>query len=340
MMTLRRLFADLLTGSLTLLFLSAPALADLALYERARKEGQVLVYSSFNAAEMVTLKNSFEKKYPGVKVEHLRLAGARLMQRILAEHQAGSDVADSVLIKGETMYVLGQKGLLAKYDPLEDDKNAIDKMFKHPESLWTTVYLGVHSIVYSTRRVASKDVPRRYTDLLRPQWKDKIGVSTTKYIVTYALMDLYGKEKGMDFLKKLAAQNPAAHAGGTLIIELVGAGEFDLGFSVNADSVEAVKKRGAPVDWARLDEPSYGDIQATGVLGKARRPNAARLFSNYLVSKEGQQKLAELNNVVVRKDVEPKIALDRSKLRVIDPAEGNRLDFYMGLINELFVKPS
>jgi len=329
---------NLLSGLLIVGLLSSPAFADPALYERARKEGQVLVYSSFNAAEMVSLKDAFEKKYPGVKVEHLRLAGAKLMQRILAEHQAGRDLADTVLIKGETMHVLGQKGLLARYDPLEDDKNAIDKMFRHPENLWTTVYLAVHSIVYNTRRVTPKDIPRRYTDLLKPQWKDKIGVSTTKYIVTYALMDLYGKEKGMDFLKKLAAQNPVARAGGTLIIELVGAGEFDLGFSVNADSVEAVKKRGAPVDWARLDEPSYGDIQATGVLTKARRPNAARLFSGFLVSKEGQQKIADLDNVVVRKDVEPKITLDRSKLRVIDPAEGNRIDYYMGLINDLFVK--
>jgi len=329
---------NLLSGLLILCLLASPAFADPALYERARKEGQVLVYSSFNAAEFISLKDAFEKKYPGVKVEHLRLAGAKLMQRILAEHQAGSNLADTVLIKGETMHVLGQKGLLAKYDPLEDDKNAIDKMFRHPENLWTTVYLGVHSIVYNTRRVVNKDIPRRYTDLLKPQWKDKIGVSTTKYIVTYALMDLYGKEKGMDFLKKLAAQNPVARAGGTLIIELVGAGEFDLGFSVNADSVEAIKKRGAPVDWARLDEPSYGDIQATGVLSKARRPNAARLFSGFLVSKEGQQKIADLDNVVVRKDVELKIALDRSKLRVIDPAEGNRIDYYMGLINDLFVK--
>ena len=328
-----------LNGLLSLFLVVTSASADTALYERARKEGQVLVYSSFNAVEMVTLKNSFENRYPGIKVEHLRLAGARLMQRVIAEHQAGSDQADSVLLKGETMYVLGQKGLLAKHDPLADDKNAIDKMFKHPDNLWTTVYLGVHSIVYNTRRVAARDI-RRYTDLLKPQWKDKIGVSTTKYIVTYALMDLYGKEKGMEFLKKLAAQNPVARAGGTLIIELVGAGEFDLGFSVNADSVEAVRARGAPVDWARLEEPSYGDIQATGVLIKARRPNAARLFSNFLVSKEGQQKLADLNNVVVRKDVEPKIALDRSKLRVIDPAEGNRIDYYMGLINELFVKSS
>ncbi|HEY3167660.1 MAG TPA: extracellular solute-binding protein, partial [Candidatus Binatia bacterium] len=180
---------NLLSGLLILCWLSSPAFANPALYERARKEGQVLVYSSFNAAEFVSLKDAFEKKYPGVKVEHLRLAGAKLMQRILAEHQAGSNLADTVLIKGETMHVLGQKGLLAKYDPLEDDKNAIDKMFRHPENLWTTVYLGVHSIVYNTRRIAPKDIPRRYTDLLKPQWKDKIGVSTTKYIVTYALMD-------------------------------------------------------------------------------------------------------------------------------------------------------
>ena len=325
-------------GLFCVFVLSSIALADPGLYERARKEGQVLVYSSFNAAEMVLLKDVFEKRYPGVKVEHLRLAGAKLMQRILAEHQAGRDLADTVLIKGETMHVLGQKGVLAKYDPLEMEPEVLDKMFKHPAKLWTTVYLGVHSIVYSTRTVPPKDVPRRYTDLLKPQWKDNIGISTTKYIVTYALMDLYGKEKGMDFLKKLAAQNPRARAGGTLIIELVGAGEFQLGFSVNADSVESVKKRGAPVDWARLDEPSYGDIQATGVLANAKHPNAARLFASFLVSKEGQAKLSELNNVVVRKDVTPKIAVDRSKLRVIDPVEGNRIDYYMGLINDLFVK--
>src|SRR5512139_2737218 len=99
-----RLLGALLTILLSFFLLSAAAAAEPSLYERARKEGQVLVYSSFNAAEMVTLKNSFENRYPGVKVEHLRLAGARLMQRLIAEHQAGSDLADNVLIKGETMY--------------------------------------------------------------------------------------------------------------------------------------------------------------------------------------------------------------------------------------------
>jgi hypothetical protein len=56
----------------------------------------------------------------------------------------------------------------------------------------------------------------------------------------------------------------------------------------------------------------------------------AEWCSGFLVSKEGQQKIADLDNVVVRKDVEPKIAVDRSKLRVIDPAEGNRIDLLHG----------
>jgi len=54
--------------------------------------------------------------------------------------------------------------------------------------------------------------------------------------------------------------------------------------------------------------------------------------------KDSRRLFSPLSNVAARKDVEPKIALDRSKLRAIDPAEGNRIDYYMGLINDLFVK--
>jgi hypothetical protein len=88
--------------------------------------------------------------------------------------------------------------------------------------------------------------------------------------------------------------------------------------------------------------PLYGSSYLTfrHLLLVAPDPVAHRvaLCSSFLVSKEGQQKIADLSNIVVRKDVEPQIALARSKLRVIDPAEGNRIDYYMGLINDLFVK--
>jgi len=320
-----------------LLCFSLRSFADSSLYEKARQEGQVLVYSSSTVSEFSKLKELFEMRYPGVKVEHLRLSGAKLMQRILAEHLAGKNLADSVQIKGEAMWVLAQKGLLAKYDPVEDE-GAVDKIFKHPESLYTTVYLTAHSIVYNTKTVAPEDVPHHYLDLLRPQWKGRIGVNTTKFSILYGLLDFFGKEKGMDFLKQLAAQEPVARAGGTLTTQLVGAGEFNLGFSINADSVENVKDKGAPVDWARLEDPSYGDIQAIGVLANAKHPNASRLFAKFLLSKEGQTKLSDLMNTPIRKDVQPKIAVDRSKLRVIPPSEGNRIDYYMGLMNKLFVK--
>jgi hypothetical protein len=68
---------------LILLFVSLPAFADSSLYEKARQEGLVLVYSSSTVSEFSKLKGLFEKQYSGVKVEQLRLAGAKLMERIL-----------------------------------------------------------------------------------------------------------------------------------------------------------------------------------------------------------------------------------------------------------------
>ena len=324
--------------ALFILFVSFPAFAENSLYEKARQEGQVLVYSSSTVSEFSKLKALFEMRYPGVKVEHLRLSGAKLMQRILAENLAGKNIADSVQIKGEAMWVLAQKGMLAKYDPVEEEGDAIDKIYKHPEGLYTTIYLTAHSIVYNTKAVAPTDVPHHYTDLLRPRWKGRIGINTNKFSVLYGILDFFGKEKGMDFLKKLAAQEPVARAGGTLTTQLVSAGAFDLGFSINAHSVENVKEKGAPVDWARLEDPSYGDVSAIGVLAKAKHPNASRLFEQFLLSKEGQTELSDQMNSPVRKDVESKIAVDRSKLRVIPPSEGNRLDYYMDLMNKLFAQ--
>jgi hypothetical protein len=95
---------------------------------------------------------------------------------------------------------------------------------------------------------------------------------------------------------------------------------------------------GAPAERAHLEDTSKSDIRAIGVLSNAKRPNDSRLFANFRLLKKGQTKLTDLINTSIRKDVQPKIAVDLSKLRVISTVEGNRIDYYMSLMNELFVK--
>lgn len=312
------------------------ARADDALYTKAKSEGKVLLYSSLSTGDTRELQKIFEKKYPGVDLEIYRTGGPKILQKIMAEHRTGNDIADVVMTKGDVIYILLQEKLLAQFNSRE--RNAYDEQFKDPKGHWTDVYPTVHSIAYNTAMVAKSDIPRHYKDLLAPKWKKKIGLNTNNFMFLYAMMDLYGKEDGMEYLKKLAAQDPQVRTGGTLTATLVSAGEFPLAVSINANNVENVKQKGGPVDWAKVEDPLYADLHPVAVMEHASHPNAARLFVEFVISKEGQTVIRNLGRIPARKDVEPKIAIDRSKIRIIEPEEGAKTKYYQGLLDKLFVE--
>jgi ABC-type Fe3+ transport system substrate-binding protein len=204
-----------------------------------------------------------------------------------------------------------------KFDAPE--RKSFEARFKDKDGFWTDVYPTVHSIPYNTKLVAQKDLPRRYTDLLDPKWKGKLGANRNNYMVIAAMIDLYGTEKGEDFIRKLAQQEPQVRSGGTLTATLVGAGEMPLAFMVYANNVENVKESGSPVDWVRVEEPLYAESHPIAIMAKAPHPNAARLLAEFAISKEGQQLISNLGKMPGRSDVQPKIGVDREKLRMIPP---------------------
>lgn len=312
------------------------AFANDTLYEKAKGEGKVLLYSSLSTGDTRELQKIFHKKYPGVQLEIYRTGGPKILQKIMAEHRTGKDIADVVMTKGDVIFILLKENLLAQFNSPE--RNAFDEQFKDPQGYWTDVYPTVHSIAYNTATVSEADIPRYYKDLLKPKWKRKLGLNTNNFMFLYAMIDLYGKEAGMDYLKKLASQEPEVRTGGTLTTTLVAAGEFPLAVSINANNVENVKQKGGPVDWARVKEPLYADLHPVGVMAKAPHSNAAQLFVQFAISKEGQTIIRDLGRIPARGDVEPKIAVDRSKLRIVDPEEGAKTKYWQGLLDKLFVK--
>ena len=76
-------------------------------------------------------------------------------------------------------------------------------------------------------------------------------------------------------------------------------------------SVEHVKELGSPVDWVRIEDPLYGEPHPAAVMARAPHPNAARLFVEFAISKEGGQLMSKLGKVPGRSDVQPKIGVDR-----------------------------
>ena len=163
-------------------------------------------------------------------------------------------------------------------------------------------------------------------------------VNLTNFMWSYGILKLYGREKGTGFLKALSAQQPRGERSSSLSAQLIAAGEFDIGVSLNTNIVSAMKSREAPVDWARVREPLFADLQAIGLLANGRNSNAARLFIDHLLSKETQSSLAETGRNVVREDVAPPDGLDLKKIQIIGPEGRLEAEKYQSLMLNLFTK--
>jgi iron(III) transport system substrate-binding protein len=66
------------------------------LVEGAKREGKVVWYTTLAAEQNKQIANTFEAKYPGVKVETFRTGSSALVQRVLNEAQAGRHIVDAI----------------------------------------------------------------------------------------------------------------------------------------------------------------------------------------------------------------------------------------------------
>ena len=327
----RRMLAAL---AVTVVELAYSSGAFSAAYEEAKKEGRVVVYTSLNLEDSQPLADAFSGRYPGIKVEINRQGSSSLVTKILTERRVGKrDNADLVLTGADSLDLMLMEApdILQKYNSRERPAEE--------RGLYSAVYFTIQTIAYNTRAVTGADVPRRYADLLRDHWKGKTAINLNNYGWIYAMLDFFGAEKGMDFLRKFAAHNPKPGRGTTLMVQQwLGAGEVEMALPLNHDGINIFKSKGLAVDWARLEDPLYADIHTVGILGMTRSPNAARLLVDFILSREGQTLLAKSGNSVMREDISVKDDIDRKKLRFLSAQARAGADKHQNIMNELFSK--
>lgn len=313
---------------------SAP---DPKLIEAAKKEGGLVWYTAMAIDTAKPLADGFEKKFPFLKVNYIRVGTAQMINRVITETLAGKWDFDAVTVLG--MDALVKRNIFAPY--LSPERNAFDDEFKDPKGLWTGVYHNNIVLAYNTKQVSEKDAPKDYADLLEPKWKGRIGMDERDYTWYGTLVNAWGREKSERYMKQLAQQSPIFRRGHALIAQLVVAGEFPLGW-VYSFRVETMKQDGAPIEWIDTFNPIVVELGGIGLGAKAKNPNAAKLFIDYVLSKEGQTVVrgGKRNpRNASRKDVEPLIAkMDQSRIkskRVPDEVENN-LEQYARSYRDIF----
>lgn len=284
--------------------------------EGAKKEGNLVIYTNTSLSSLDPQIKRFTEKYPFIKIEYYRASAPRLMTRILAETRAGPPKFDVIATEGITGYLMMKKGLYAKY--VSPESAAFPKEAKDPEGYWTSVYSNYKVIGYNTRMVSPRDVPKNWQDLLQAKWKGLLLMSSNDYEWFGNMLKIMGEEKGMAFMKKLSMQNPLIRAGHTLVSSLLATGEGFIVIASNADGLEELKvKRGAPVGWVGA-EPVISRVHPIAVVRDAPHPNAARLYVDFILSKEGQEIVASTFQSPDRTDVKQPFDIKGVKLSYAD----------------------
>ena len=304
------------------------------LIEAAKKEAKLVWYTSMAIDTSKPLLDAFIKEYPFIKAELVRAGEEQLMNRVLSETRAGKWLFDA--ISTSAMSVLVDRHMIAPY--LTPERDAFLSEFKDPQGYWTSIFVNNLVLCYNTKMISVKDAPKNYPDLLDPKWKDKMLMDSTDYDWFGTLATVWGREKTVQYMKRLALQNPLWRRGHGLTAQLLGAGEVPLAWAYNF-RIERMKKEGAPVDWIETFDPIVVTMSGMGLSAKASSPNSAKLLIDFATSKKGQQMVREMRRIPARSDIEPlapKMDQNKLKLKAVPKEVYLNLDDYAREFRKIF----
>lgn len=254
----------------------------------AKKERKVRFCSS-SPDEKAAKKflQGFHEKYPGITVEYTRCRGTATRERILSELLAGQVDYDLIHVSGVLIPKYKKAGVLV--GPFDwEELFSVKPIYISPDRFFVAAGASTYGMVYNPKVVPKKLVPRTWEDCLDPYWKGKFLVDTRPN----TFVNLYwawGKEKFLNYARRLAANKPIWMRGQTTQMGLVALGEFPMLCGAYISSARRFLSRDPSADLAiAIPNEMPANLYATlGVVKGARSPNAALLLAGWLAT-DGQ----------------------------------------------------
>lgn len=291
----------------------APAKQDWAAIEAAaKKEGKVLVYA--NSSRIADVKKLFEAKYPGITLEGFDLGGEEAVLKVREEQKAGAFTGDVLFTSsaaGDMVADMLPKQQLWKFIP-----DTVAALYpKEASEPFLVSRYGVRVLGYNSE--LNKTCPiSNWWDLTEAAWKGKVFIedplndASTMAIYTTivshgkdlaaAYKDKYGKDPVLDadtpdagwlWLKMFGKNKPVPQPGGdevTAAFASKGMKEAGVGFTSYSKYRNTVSGKVVFEPCLTL-KPVIGVQTASylTIINRAPHPNAAKLFINFVTSKEG-----------------------------------------------------
>jgi iron(III) transport system substrate-binding protein len=256
----------------------------------AKAEGKLVYYTAnFAEVEQQVIKE-FNKRFPEIKVEMVRAPGGQLITRVKTEAAAGKLIADVV--------DHSDRALMAELTDLFQDYAPPNAADYNPDAqispkLWPRATL-VWSIAYNTELV--KDPPKTWKDLTEPQYDKTTGeVFAESGGTTWTRIMFERQMLGEDYWARQASTHPVLYPSGAPMSDALVRGEIAMG-PLLYNAIYPKQKEGAPIQI--FFPPEGAPVNRYAIPKTAAHPNAAKLFLNWCLSKEGQTfMIKELGNL-------------------------------------------
>jgi iron(III) transport system substrate-binding protein len=256
----------------------------------AKKEGKVRFTSGTpDERQAKTFFKGFREKYPEINIEYTRATPRTASETILAELLSGQTDYDLLTVYDALIPKYKKAGMLA--GPFDwASLFGIRSVYISPDRYFVGAGASTDALVYNTKLVPPERVPRRWEDCLDSYWRGKFVVDSRggSFVRLYPL---WGKEKLLDFARRLAANKPVWIAGNSDAVTLVANGEYPMMCGAfYSSSIRIVTRGGDKSLGLAIPKEVGANLYATMAVTKnGRYPNAALLLAGYLASDEGQK---------------------------------------------------
>jgi iron(III) transport system substrate-binding protein len=286
----------------------------------ARKEGKLVLAAAPDPLLRETLPQRFTARY-GIQVEYLAGRSSEMSTRLRAERQAERYTLDVVTAGIQTMAaILYREKMLDPVKPVLILPEVTDSTRWRKGKLWFVdpeemYILRLFNSASATFHINTKHVkPEELTSiksLLHPKWRGKISVfdPTVPGTGSNTAAQLY-VQVGEAFVKSLyLEQKPVISRDKRQMEEWLARGTYPISFGARGEEVERLQKEGFPIASApSLPDAPESVSAASGLIAlvnKAPHPNAARVFINWLASREGAETFSRAQlHATTRNDVD------------------------------------
>jgi iron(III) transport system substrate-binding protein len=268
----------------------------------ANKDSELLIYTSNVDGLMKVISGAFEKAHPGITVNWIRLSSSTVFNRFAAEVQAGVVQAD-MLWTASTLFYQEKPDLFHKLTVDEVPGLDATTAVKPQNSSYVVTAVSPHNITYNTDLVSLDDLKAHlssWNDLTDPRWTGHIALADPRTSTSVSsLLLMLGDEYGEDWLKAFGKQFQVIDLASSGA-QQVAAGAYQMVLPTDNSHSAELRAKGAPVAIWTPSGPSHGLEHAMAIPTQAKHSAAAELFMSWVLSKEGQTVMCNINLVPVR----------------------------------------